>query len=520
MDKLERVQYKYKALTDFKFFCEHVLGYQRNDELGYYDLTKDHYDLMDMLQHSPKKSKMVLMPRHSFKSQVVTVGHILWCILRNPNERILIYSDSAGKAEGFLSGIKNHVEGKAANSKFREIFGAWETQPHKGVWNNSSIVVRTRTQWHKEPTVDTAGIESTKVGMHYERIYFDDIVSDVNTTTKAQMDKVHDCYKKSLSLLQPGGYVTVTGTRWHYGDTYGRIINEDHDGKTFDFYIRDAEQIKDGKLIFESIGLNRAFLDDQKRRQGSYIYSCIYRNNPVDDETALFREENWKYYNLTPEFHKDLFITGTCDPAGEGEDYTAIVVVGWDAKGNMFVLDAINKHLKPRNIIDTIIRLNYKWGFDRFGMERNFFKGMFEKQFREAEKDHIENEEYKQFVLREDIVASVKQKTFNRILALQPFHEKGMIHLPARNFHDLSETFSNLAFQVQQFTIDGAKSPHDDLLVALAMQLDLKGKGGTIIQKEAPYSSAAWFEKQQIDHMENARIPRRYRARYEPAFQD
>jgi len=216
----------YNSLHNFIFFCEEVLGYKECEEYkDYKNLTEDHKELCRILQSETFQSKMILMPRFSFKSGIVTVGYSLWRLIRDPNLRILIYSDSVQKAQGFLQGIKNHVEGKAPNSKFRDYFPRWETDAHKGKWNESQIVLRTRKVSHKEPNVDTGGIESSKIGMHYDLIIFDDIVSDQNTTTKMQMDKIHDCYKKSLSLLKPGGDVVMVGTRWHFGDPYGRIIS-------------------------------------------------------------------------------------------------------------------------------------------------------------------------------------------------------------------------------------------------------------------------------------------------------
>lgn len=762
-----------KSHKDFLYFCEEILGYKANDNYrDYKNLTKEHRDLCYILQHGKKLSKLILMPRFSFKSKVVTEGFSLWRMVKNPNIRILIYSDSAGKASGFLQGIKNHIEGKAPNSEFRKYFPRWETQEK---WNESQIVVRTRKVANKEPSVDTGGIESSKIGMHYDLIIFDDMVSDVNTTTKAQMDKVHDCYKKSLSLLKPGGETIIVGclvagskvlmgdkswkeienveigekvyswkdkglvketveamipqgkapvyrlktnnttieatanhpflnskgkfvrldalkkgdkivlsgmlddgvndmklteedcwglgfmfgdggkaktkrlpkylynlplnlrhkfikgfvdadghskdgridieicnenlikdlkhlaeisgykvsnvyhrrrlskppnskaefvsysyhismscnkpilsqtrivsvcsieyvgikevydltisnthnfisegmvvhnTRWHYGDAYGRIIEENGDKQNFDIFIRDAEKFNDdGKLIFEDIGLNREFLDNQRREQGSYIFSCLYRNSPVDDETAIFKSSDFQYYTPTPDFHKNMWITCTCDPAGEGEDYTAITVVGTDKSKNLYVLDAVNEHLKPNQIIEKIIMLNYKWEFNRFGIETNFFKGMIEKELRAAIEEECKNKLFKPFSV-EEIMASKKQRTFTRILSLQPYHERKAVYFPGKGFNQMAKVYTDLAFQMIHFTIDGSKSPNDDLLISFAMHVELSIPGGDV-EKEGPkYTSAAWFERQMYDELmsRNSNLPSRYRQQFEPVF--
>jgi len=520
---LEDIRLHFKVLKDFKYFCKEVLGYKKNDAYEFKELTPKHDELCEFLQ-KPARNKLILNPRYTFKSGIVTVGYSLWRLIKNPNLRILIYSDSATKAGGFLTGIKNHIEGKAPNSKFRDYYPRWETDPHNGKWNESQINISIRKYKAVEPTIDTGGIETSKVGMHYDLIIFDDIVSDVNVTTKAQMDKVYDCYKKSLSLLKPGGDVILVGTRWHYGDTYGRLLAENREKENFETFITDAETTVDGELLYASIGLDRKFLDYQRKEQGSYIFSCLYSNSPVDDATALFKINDFKYYEPNPKFHENMFITGTCDPAGEGEDFTAITVVGTDKEDNMYILDAVNKHLKPTQIVDNIIRLNYKWGFNRFIVERNFFKGTLEKDFKLAEKEHLVNHNYKKFYFSEDLIASSKQQNRNRVLALQPYHERGQIYLPnsspEKGMNTLTKNYSDLAYQMVQYTVDGSKSPHDDLLLSLSFHLEIKRKGGSPKEEGPLPTSAVYMEQQYIKTLnrKNSRVPIAYRRRFEPTF--
>lgn len=503
------------------YFCNNVLGYRADPSIKYYDLVSTHKELCDFLDE-PGLAKLILMPRESLKSQIITVGVSLRKLVRDPNYRILIYSDSATKAQGFLDGIKSHIEGKAANSDFRSMYPTWETDPHRGgEYNSSRITIRTRKHQQKEPSIDTGGIESSKVGMHYDLIIFDDIVSDLNVTTKEQMDKVYDCYKKSLSLLKRGGEIIIVGTRWHFGDAYGRILAENKDTGEFKTFVKSARDVgSDGKLIFEDIGMTEQWLDEQRRKQGSYIFSCLYQNSPVDDETALFRVSDFCFYQPEVGFHKNMFITGTCDPAGEGEDYTAITVCGHDKDKNIFILDAVNKHLKPNEIVDTIIKLNYKWGFNRFAVEKNFFKGMLERDFKLAEKEHLSNENYKRFSFNEDIVASRGQRNFNRVLSLQPYHERGQIYFPGSTFDNLRGVFSDLAHQLIQFTVDGSKSTHDDLLMSLAFHIEISKRGGEAVSARIPERSPAWIERDMVDsHNElQRRLPRHRREFYQTSL--
>lgn len=515
-----RIEQHFKAQTNYSYFAREVLGYRKDSNIGYFDLTKYHEEVCSILEDETKKNVIVLMPRYAIKSHLITVGYALWDMVRNPDTRILLYSETSTKAEGFLYGIKTHIEGKAPNSRFREMYPHLETDAHQGgSWTNSRIIISTRQHGQKEPTVDTGGIDTGKVGMHYDKIIFDDIVSDLNATTKQQMDKTHDCYKKALALLKPGGRIIIVGTRWHYGDAYGRIIEANKVRKNFTEYIKDAEERDStGRPLFWQIGLDKEFLTNQRRELGSYLYSCIYRNNPVDDETAMFRPENFQYYQNHPTVHNHMFVTGTCDPAGEGEDCTAITVCGTDDRKNLYVLDAVNKHLKPNRICEEIIRLNYKWGFHKFIVEKNFFHGTLERLFREVEKEHRTNPMYKEFGFSEGLQATASNKNFNRILALQAIQEQKRLFLPGENFTALIPTISELAFQMLQFTVSGSKSPRDDLLMSLSFHTEIMRQGGKAQQAPPPETSAAWWERKAVQDyaLQGRKVPVRWRNPMQP----
>jgi predicted phage terminase large subunit-like protein len=517
---LEDIRTHIRAQEDYLFFLTDILGYQKNEEFEYHDLTPIHKKLCKVIEETKKRFILVLMPRYSFKSGVVTVGHGLWSLVKNSKTRILIYSDSAMKAEGFLQGIKNHILGTAPNSKFRKYYPRWETDAHKGLWNNSQILISSRKQALLEPSVDTGGIESSKIGMHYDWIYFDDIVSDLNTTTKFQMDKVYDCFKKSLSLLTPKGKVVVIGTRWHYGDAYAKIIEENKILNDFEIFVIDAEEKnEDGTLVFESIGLDRKFLDYQRIKQGSYLYSCLYRNSPVDNETALFKVTNFRFYKPEKDFHKELFITGALDPAGEGEDFSAITIVGTNNHKQMYVLDAVNDHLSPSQLIFQVIRLNYKWGFNKFIIEKNFFKGLFEGELRKVINEEAKNSNFKNFSV-EEITSTMAARNHTRILSLQPFHERGDLYFPGENINKVENNIEQLIHQMTSFTIDGSKSPHDDLLVSLSFHVEFIRQGGSIIEEKFPKTSAAWFEEQQYQSLmkRNRFLPMSRRKQFNKVF--
>lgn len=480
-----------KAKLDLRYFCRIILGFT--------DMNAEHDALCDFLQHDRATTKLILMPRYTFKSSICTIGHTLWLLLRDPNERVLLASDATEKAEGFLLGIKNHLLGLSHTSKFRAICGAWEVDPKQGVWNQGALVISPRTQAHSEPSVDTAGLETSKVGKHYSRLKFDDLVSDKNITSKELMDKVESCYKKSLSLLQPSGSVELIGTRWHYGDLYGRLLAEYAGQASFSVFLRKAHEER--HYFFADIGkdsLTPSFLTQKRATQGSYLYSCLYQNEPVDDETATFKASDFTFYDQVP---KGCYITCTVDPAisqSSTADDTAITVCATDSNLNLYILDLVAGHLLPDDIMREVFSLHERWGFHALGMETQAFQKMlrFELERRISEARRT-NPTFKFFQVSEFTGLSHQSKEM-RIRALQPYHERGALKFPGTKLELLTGDWSKLAYQLLQFP----HSAHDDLADSLAYHVQIHRAGYDTPQEPVlnPLSPVAlereWFKKE------------------------
>ena len=81
----EKISDRVRFFTSFWAFCTEVLGYRADEATGYYNLTETHKEVIDLIQNSKKSFKLILMPRESIKSQIITIGYSLWRLIRNPN---------------------------------------------------------------------------------------------------------------------------------------------------------------------------------------------------------------------------------------------------------------------------------------------------------------------------------------------------------------------------------------------------------------------------------------------------
>jgi hypothetical protein len=133
----------------------------------------------------------------------------------------MIDSEIYSNSKNFLREIKGHIE----SPQFKMLFGDWKGD----VWQEGEIIIKTRTKVYKEPSIVCAGVETTKVGMHFDVIIHDDLCSDNNMQTEDSREKVIRHYQMNTSILEPNGIMIVIGTRYHEQDIIGHIIENELD---------------------------------------------------------------------------------------------------------------------------------------------------------------------------------------------------------------------------------------------------------------------------------------------------
>jgi len=439
-----------KGLEDFYYFAKYILGYKDMEE-------EPHQDLCNFL-FGGKKKKLIMMPRGTFKSSVVTIAYSIYRVVLNPNIRILIASENYGNAQKFLSEIKGHL---TRNEYFRTLYGQFDIKQDDGNWNLTSITVSKRTKNQKEPTISTAGVDVTKVGMHYDLIIADDPVSQSNVTTKEAIDKVYQWYQLLLSLLDPGRELIIIGTRWDYGDLYGTLQEEPHKD-LFDIHIKKAEWEENGvmKYLFPQ-RLDKNFLDEQKKLQGIYIFSCQYQNDPVPHESATFKQEYFRYYIDADMKSTDLAKYMCVDPAislSEHADFTVFIVVGVDEKNNLYILHIDRGKYTPSQIVNKFMQKAKTYGTISNGLETNAYQKTLKYQLNDKMREMGEYYNITELKMNQNI-----QKEF-RIRGLEPRYEQGTIY-HRRNDLGIIE----LEYELLHFP----KAKHDDIADALASTLEI-----------------------------------------------
>ncbi|HEX5132085.1 MAG TPA: phage terminase large subunit [Candidatus Krumholzibacteria bacterium] len=285
--------------------ASHVLGY---------DVRPFHQEMIDFQGAAPDTC-LQLAPRGYGKSTILTITRVIFEILKNPNIRILISSNTQIQAEVFLREIKAHFE---KNDRLKEYFGNFASEDK---WDTREIVVGPRTSTAKESTITCVGVGGPVASRHYDLIIADDLVDEENARTETQRERVKTWwYQTLLPCLEPDGRLFVIGTRYHHLDLYGHLIRNEYAEKHQ--IIRAIAP--DGATPWpEKFSLE--WLEEHRRQAGSIIFNAQYQNDTSLMKGHIFREEWFRFYDEEPNWAEMHHFIG-CDPAATKRE--AIISAG------------------------------------------------------------------------------------------------------------------------------------------------------------------------------------------------
>jgi len=331
-----------------------------------------HRQMADFVQTQGPKTLM-LVPRGHYKTTIGSEGYPIWRHIDNNDDTCLLGNAVFGNAQKFLRVIKHHCE---TNQLLRWVFP--ECHPGKDKWTETELTFD-RTVDVKEPSLACIGVGGTAVSLHFACIIKDDLVNEDHIISLEQMEKVIDWHKYSTSLLiRPASdREVVTGTRWAFYDLYSHIMDNEPDFKVFFRQAHDAA----GEPIFPE-EFSEEVLNAIADRQGPYIYSCQYDNEPSDPTKAIIKPEWIQYIEDIGSPEQLALLFKRCsrfivlDPALSEErqgDYCGLVVVYVDHEYNMYVDEADQHRIGADGQVDMLMNLALAHEPNAIGIELTSF---------------------------------------------------------------------------------------------------------------------------------------------------
>ena len=386
--------------------------------------------VLSALQDLTKKM-MILWPRGHFKTSAVRVD-IIQKILNYPNIRICFLTGGTPLAKRQLKTIKGFFE--QPTKRFKWLFPefcmrsirnpkiqdeldprAWtDVQCKLGTAYEFTVPCRTNTVL-VEPTFAISTARSVKAGSHFDLIYIDDLVNETNYRKVDALEKCFQDYVDICPVLDPFGFMVVTGTRYSFGDTYERIQDSAKEemqklGQTiWKFSIRDCwshgcqncvhtdvyhdydvnilqppcklcvcpgfKNRGNKDVLFprglaadgRAIGYTLEMLEGEKIRVGPEFFANQYENQPIAEGTQTFTEtligaQTIHDKLVLPPYAQSLtFVVGDLAYVGqEGRDYSVLFVCR-KFQGRLYIIDCFFGNWDSSQVAENTVKVILKY---------------------------------------------------------------------------------------------------------------------------------------------------------------
>jgi len=461
------------------------------------------YPMLEALREQRGARIAVAAPRSSAKSTLVDTLFVLWAVCHKLFDFVVIISDTAEKAGGFLESIKHElVCNERLRADFPEVCEASGRYPRPPRWRRDEIVT------HNGVRITALGTGQNIRGIkHHEHrpdlIILDDVESDENTKTKESRVKLSDWFTKSI--LKAGtqqSNLIVVGTITHYDSLLAKLTDpvksptwaskiyrsvirwsdhpelweawagilrkrdefEDETGPAaarayFDAH-RDA-MLEGTQVLWPEMEDYHALMT-MRESDGPASFDSEKQNEPVNPDDCYFLEEDFRFWDdqfetaaeLIAAIGRNAVFLGACDPSlgrqGRHADDSAIITLLRDTQtGTLYVLDADIARRKPDQIIETILTYQRMRKYQRFGFEVNQFQAFLGSELKRR------SAAQGLYLPVEDIQNSSDK--LGRIQGLQPLIRSGTLQFSRRQ--------TQLLEQLRLFP----KAAHDDGPDALEM---------------------------------------------------
>lgn len=429
-----------------RMFLGKILGYDFQEDV--------HPDMFDALARGEAKNRLILWPRGHFKTTCVTVD-VVANVLTNPDARILTMQGNLKLSKGWLSEIRSHFGGKNTKSRLLELFPEFEIESGDAF----GFTVKARQRKHlKEPTCVAASPKAISTGQHYSDAYFDDLVHANNFRNVDMLDKLENEFQHYQPLIDPGGYVTVTGTRYSFADIYQRIIKRNKGEWVIS--VRPCYK-EDGTLLFpervlpdgRKIGFTVELLaklkrDDPETFSAQYLNQILVGSRQIFPSSVLLAAVKSTLDKDYPVSAPCVFLVDLAESKKAESDNSVVTVARLDQQGRVWVTECLGDTWSPSQLATIIMQQALVHRPVRILLEKQPGTMFFAEYLRTVSREKGLN-------LPVDILAGSRQKDakYIRIAALESSLKNKRLFLCA-GIHD----FDKLSEEFEQFP----RGRHDD----------------------------------------------------------
>ena len=317
-----------RCRIDFNFFAERCF---QDDDKKPIRQAPHHVHLQEIITN--ERRAVILYPVGFGKTTQITM-RILWELGLDSTLRILVLSSKGPQAAKIVGTVAREM---VQNPFVRSVFP--NLKPAIGVirqsvdtWRGAALRVYGAPTNQKDPSVAAFGIDGAVSGSRADIIFGDNLMDFENTLSRHQRNKVLDRFKKEVMtrVVPKTGRVYITDTAWTRDDLPHELIGR----KSWFSVVFDCMTNPFGEgVLWEG----RFPLDELMRIKseiGTLAFDLTYRNIPMSDSMAIFKEAHIQQWEGTCEWHDQYIgvrriVTGVdlAVQAGQEHDLTVFVTV-------------------------------------------------------------------------------------------------------------------------------------------------------------------------------------------------
>lgn len=285
---------------------------------GSYQVNWHHRQIVDHLERLEKGEfdrLIINMPPRHGKSELTSIRFPVWFLGRNPNKRVIAVSYSRELATDFGRKTRNLVK----SEEFTNVFDANLSEDSYSV-----------QKWdlNEGGGYVGVGIGGSIVGRGADLFIIDDPIKtadDADSATYREM--IWGWYQNvAYTRLEGHGKICLTMTRWHSDDLAGRLIDQaQNDGwKVLSLEAEaSASEVhrKEGDPLWPEKYDEQA-LKRIKDNIGSRAWGAQYQQNPMIQESAIFKKNWFRFYDVLPHVYRYIWSWDTASKAKASHDFS------------------------------------------------------------------------------------------------------------------------------------------------------------------------------------------------------
>lgn len=454
---------KKSAQDHFRDFC--VAVDPKYDPQWFHDLIAEKLqEVYERVLRGESPRLMIFVPPRHGKSETSTKKFPAWVLGKSPEFPIIVSTYSQDLSTKFGQDTRDIM----ASNNYQAIFNT-----------RLRADAKAKASWMTEEKggYEAVGVGGSITGKGFKIGIIDD---PVKNEEEAQSPIVQESrlgwYRTTFYTRQEGNAaIIIILTRWDDNDLAGKLLAEqkeaEKNGETdYDqweviklpaFAEVDEEYREAGDPLWPA-KFNAQHLNKTKRALGSYKFSALYQQNPIDEENKEFKQEWFKHRTLDEVKALSTRNYLTIDSRGKddvkkGKDFHGITRNYVDVQGK-WNLRSERRKINGTELIDLMFRYHAEDHYEKIGFEDTaYYQGLKPLLEQEMQKRgvYLPIEELQHFTNKE-----------LRILSLAPRYEFGGVYHVMVNG-------SNDCVDLEEELLRFPRAVNDDASDSAAMQSEV-----------------------------------------------